>query len=335
MESGYREQVTPTPAINPRKNWYGWKRRVKRVLEWPPFNRVVVLVARRVLEPDRARRLPVAGREVQGSVGGATFVMLDPHRCTVAKELFWGEGSRPRGEEHQALALITELAADADVLLDVGAYSGVFTLAAAGRNRNLEVHAFEIVPEVYRLLFDNCVRNDVLDRVTCHHVGLGIPGTSVVLPVTTDGSSLPTSLSSRTNFTTGVRVRLQSLDSLVPLLSSHGRLLMKVDVEGTENELFEHGQRVLERFRPDILCEVLATLGVPRRLEELLAPYGYRFYLVTAAGLCRLPRIEPHRRFRDWFFTTRPENEIRDVLAATGGVLEGSEATELSDPKVG
>lgn len=71
---------------------------------------------------------------------------------------------------------------------------------------------------------------------------------------------------------------------------------------------------LLLRRRPDILCEVLAGVADPGALEALLAPHGYRWYLVAEAALEPRERLEPHARFRDWLFTTRE----RDALVALG-----------------
>jgi FkbM family methyltransferase len=251
---------------------------------------------------------------VEGRIDGARFVMLRPDRCVVAKELYWGNGRRPRSEDDFALRLFASSAQDADVMLDVGAYTGIFTLAGLAVNPNLEAHAFEIVPEVYRALFDNCVRNGILPRVTLHHVGVGEDGATLTLPIEASDSALPDFFSSRLHFDDGVQVRMVSLDSFAGSLPSGTRVAMKVDVEGTENEIFAHGQGFLGSFRPDILCEVLHGVADAHALEALLTPHGYRWYLVREVDLLPSQHIEPNVRYRDWFFTTRAS----DDLAALG-----------------
>jgi FkbM family methyltransferase len=67
-------------------------------------------------------------------------------------------------------------------MLDVGAYTGIFTLVGTLVNPNLKAHAFEIVPDVYDALRENCARNGILDRTTLHHVGVGKPETHVRVP---------------------------------------------------------------------------------------------------------------------------------------------------------
>jgi FkbM family methyltransferase len=243
----------------------------------------------------------VGGRRSRGVINGHEFVMLRPDRCTVAKELFWGRGARPDAAEQMALIIFNRLTDDADVLLDIGAYTGLFVLACTATNPNLKAHAFEIFPDAFRLLFDNCAENDILDRVTCHHSGIGIPGTTVVLPNRVRASSLPTSLSSRVDSTEGVEVRFDSLDSVARLIQPAASVAMKIDVEGTENSVFGFGQSFLSQFRPLILCEVLGSSKLSE-LERLLEPYDYRFFNVSSSGLVPRERIEPNREQRDWLF---------------------------------
>ncbi|MBI3649380.1 MAG: FkbM family methyltransferase [Actinobacteria bacterium] len=297
--------------VGRKRSWHGAKKHVKRFLGWRIPNWGLRRIAAFRPELRRTGRLPAPAhvKEVEGRMAGARFVMLRPDRCVVAKELYWGNGRRPRPEDDFALELFATVARQADVMLDVGAYTGIFTLLGAAANPGLEAHAFELVPEVYRALFDNCVRNAILHRVTLHHGGLGEGGT-MTLPVHASGSALPDFFSSRLHFDQGVPVRIVPLDSLLPLMPEGARVVMKVDVEGTENDVLAGGQRFLATFRPDILCEVLEGVADAAGLQALLAPHGYRYHLVRGADLLASERIEPHARFRDWFFTTRSPQEV-------------------------
>jgi len=295
-----------------RRSWYGLKKPVKSFLSLRVPHFFVRLLVRFRPALRQGGRLPAPARvkEVEGQIQGAHFVMLRPDRCVVAKELYWGGGRRPRPEDTFAVEVFATVAQRCDTMLDIGAYTGLFTLAGTGVNPNLEAHAFEIVPDVYQSLFDNCVRNGILHRTTLHHIGVGKPGALVRLPGRSAGSALPDFYSSRLQFETGVLVRFRSLDSLVSLLPAGSRVVMKIDVEGTENDVFRCGQRFLSSFRPDILCEVLPDVADAAELDDLLAPHGYRFYLVREADLMLASRIEPDVRFRDWFVTMRTPAEL-------------------------
>ncbi|MEO8292420.1 MAG: FkbM family methyltransferase [Actinomycetota bacterium] len=256
---------------------------------------------------------------MRADIDGVRFVMLDPSRCEIAKELYWGNGRRPRPEDDLALRLASGLATGSDVFLDVGAYTGIFSLVVARSDPHVDVHAFEIVPAVVTMLRANIERNGLADRITIHAEGIGDPSTIMRVPEGTGGSALPSFFSSRMRFIEGVQVPFRSLDSLEGLVPARARVVMKIDVEGTEDDIFEHGQRFLERTRADIICEVLPGVADGQRLTRLLQPHGYRFCLITPTGLASRSQILPDAGYRDWLFTCRSEEE---VMSAVGRLPE-------------
>jgi hypothetical protein len=116
----------------------------------------------------------------------------------VAKELYWGHGRLPRASDALALDLFAASAAEADVLLDVGAYTGLFTLAGTKTNPMILAHAFELVPEVVRMLAANCDHNGVTDRVEVHAEGVGRDGDTMLVPTGAGGP--PSRRSTRPSF---------------------------------------------------------------------------------------------------------------------------------------
>ncbi|WP_344336463.1 FkbM family methyltransferase [Brevibacterium salitolerans] len=327
-----------------KQGWYGVKKHVKTALSQPLLHPLMRAVALR--SPGLAvRRLPAPRslREVRGHVTEAEFVMLRPDRCEIAKEMYWGGGTRPDPRDRFALELVTRLSQDARVLLDVGAYTGVFSLAAAAANPALRVLAFDIVPPVVRMLEANVVRNRMQSRVQVRGFGVGDPEATMHMPSADRGPALPSFYSQEMDFANGVDVGFVSLDSLTDEVeeiveaapsdaeagpaeeagaeagaaesavpSSGASVVMKIDVEGGETEVFAHGQRFLARFAPDMLCEVLPGADA-MGLEEQLAPHGMRFYAVGESWLEERERIAPEESFRDWFFTTRGPEELRGL----------------------
>lgn len=299
-----------------RQSWFGAKKHVKRLLARPIPHALLRTLVRMAPGLARDGRLPApAGlREVEGRVDGRRFVMLRPDRCVIAKELYWGRGRRPRPEDDLAIRLFAAAARRSDVMIDVGAYTGIFTLVGMAVNPDLRAHAFEIVPDVHRALAENCARNGITDRVTLHLEGVGKLGDRMRVPAATIDSALPDFYSSRLRFDEGVPVSFTSLDALASDLVPGIRIVMKVDVEGTEDEVLRNGAGFLETFRPEILCEVLHGVGDGPSLEALLSPFGYRFYLVRERDLLPSTRIRTSPRFRDWYLTTLDE----DALSTSG-----------------
>src|SRR5690606_40950506 len=89
--------------------------------------------------------------------------------------------------------------------------------------------------------------------------GVGDPAVTAMMPARAADSALPCFYSSRLGFPDGVPVEVVALDAFVDQVPPGGRALLKVDVEGTESAVFEHGQKFLAAHRPDILCEVLPS----------------------------------------------------------------------------
>lgn len=294
-----------------RQSWYGIKPLVKRVLAQPGAHTLmrggVTLLGDRV----HRERLPAPARmkQVTARMSGVTFDMLRPDRCIVAKELYWGKGKRPRAEDQFALDLFASLARDARLVLDVGAYTGIFSLLAAEVSDAAQVHAFEVVPLVAEAARENAAVNGFDGRVAVHSHGVGKDGDIVQIADGAGGSALPDFYSTKQHFGDGVRVEVHSLDAVVAQLDATPPTLVKIDVEGAEDVVLEHAQWFLAAHRPDILCEILPDANTAA-VQAALAPHGYRFYRVERGAVSEQPDLVPHAEFRDWLFTTKDPGEL-------------------------
>jgi FkbM family methyltransferase len=220
-----------------------------------------------------------------------------------------------------AIEAFAAVASDSDRMLDIGAYTGIFTLVACVVNPSMHAIAFEIVPEVYDLLFENIKQNGLQDRAEAVLAGIGAPGASMRIPSRLSGSALPDFLSSETRFEDGVAVTFRSLDSIQEHIGAADAVCMKIDVEGTEDEVFAHGRTFVERYRPDILCEVLPEARDPGAVQALLGSLGYAFYRIGDQGIRREDRLRGDQRYRDWLFTCRDAEDLR----ALGVPIEDTE----------
>ncbi|WP_211658317.1 FkbM family methyltransferase [Phytoactinopolyspora halophila] len=264
-------------------------------------------------------RLPAPAhvREVEARMADVSFVMCNPNRCVIAKELYWGRGARPRLEDQLPLDVFARLARDAKLVLDIGAYTGIFSLLAARVSRDAQVHAFEMVPEVAKTAIDNVVANDLLERVFVHVEGVGKDGDTARIPSGRGGSALPDFYSTELHFERGVSVPIRSIDVVVyEEFPEHLRdvpTVIKIDVEGTEDVVLENAQGLLAANQPDILCEVIPGANLDA-IYAALEPHGYRYFQFGEHELTRHAELDPSVRYRDWLFTTKSD----DMLAALG-----------------
>jgi len=297
-----------------RRSWYGAKRHVKRAASVPVVSPVLhaVVGARRGTAAASRLPAPLTVRRVTGRVAGHEFTMLSPARCVVAKELYWGGGRRPGGADQLALEVFARLVPGARTVLDVGAYTGVFSLVSALAEPAARVHAFELVPANAVALLDNLLANDLLPHVEVHLAGVGRDGGVLRVPSGRGGSALPDFLSSAGEVQDGVLVPTTSLDALLDRTpGGTGATVVKIDVEGAEGEVLACGRRLLEHSRPDVLCELLPGADA-RAVERALEGLGYRALLVADDALVehRRPRADPVHR--DWLLTTRTPRELAE-----------------------
>lgn len=309
-------------ASRRRQSWYGWKRPIKRVVSLPGVNQAARAITLRRRGPDAAARLPapIGVKEVEGRINGLTFTMNDPAHCIIAKELYWGDGMRPRAQDQHALEVFARLSQKADKVLDIGCYTGVFAIVAAKANRAAEVHAFDIVPSNFLAAWGNVIGNDLVGRVEVHLQGVGADG-SIRLPTATNGSALPDFLSIEDGEDSqgGVAIPVETLDRVLevtaaeaqsePVQSRDEQVLIKVDVEGHEAALVTAGRASIRAQRPTFLMEILPGSDV-EPLLEVFGGQGYFYYLITEDRLREAARLRGEERYRDWLITTLPAERL-------------------------
>lgn len=303
-----------------RQQWFGTKPVVKKALSTRPVHVVMRTIAPWLSRYVRYQRLPAPRqlRSVQAVMGGVWFEMLAPDRCVVAKELYWGRGRRPGAADQRALEVFALLVPQADLVLDIGAYTGIFSLLAAKRSVLAEVHAFEIVPEVAELLRENIARNRLESRIQLHTHGVGREGVAWI-PAAIGGSALPDFFSVDMQVVAGRSVPVRRLDGLDFLTTRWDRsgVLVKVDVEGAEREVLEGASSFIDRNRPDVLCELLPG---SRSIADLPCLQGYHFYLVEDGYLSEHAKPFGDARYRDWLFSMKPAPELRRLSVPVVGV---------------
>jgi FkbM family methyltransferase len=285
---------------------------VRQVLTIGFVNRLAVPLILALPDFDWRQRIPVVGRiAVLELHEGASVRMGHTDRCQVAQELFWNRGRLRSDCDRLALETALAFARNADVFLDIGAYSGLFSLAAARVNPSLLAYAYEILPQNFLTLYDNILLNNLVSRIVPRLCGLSNEAGVMKLPTSRSRGVLPSSIAIDWNFSEGVDVPIRTLDECHA--NSNGSVTIKIDVEGFEAEVLEGGRNLLEHARPDIICEVLRRAKRISDMEELLQSLDYRFYHITDRGLVESQSVAPKKRERDWLFTIRDATELRDL----------------------
>ena len=175
----------------------------------------------------------------------------------IESQIFWqGVQAGDRGK----LALMLRKLRPNNVLFDVGANVGTFTLAAASKLQHGEVHAFE----PWSAHLERLSANINLNGFTNIHVNpfaLGVEtGTAmlhIIDPVNTGMATLyPDTRAMPEQPDTIYAVSSRFLDDYVRETGVNRLDMMKIDVEGGELKVLLGGRKSLEQFRPKILMEM-------------------------------------------------------------------------------
>ena len=196
-------------------------------------------------------------------------MLYNPHDIYIGRSLErYGEYS---GLE---LNLFHQFLRPGDVAVDAGAHIGVHSLAFA-RLVGPEgmVHAFEPQPALFQLLCANLALNS-LTNARCHPMALGAaPGTVRVPPIRYDLDGNFGGLSPA-QFDQGEKVALATLDQTLELERLR---LIKVDVEGMEQEVLAGAAKLIARYRPVLYVEN-DRLDQSPGLIGFIMSLGYRLF---------------------------------------------------------
>ncbi|MBM3537116.1 MAG: FkbM family methyltransferase [Alphaproteobacteria bacterium] len=172
-----------------------------------------------------------------------------------------------------------------DVLIDIGANVGMYTILAAGA-RGCRVYAFEPEAQSFALLNKNIFVNNLADRVTAYCLGLSDAAGLVTLNLSDFGAGASShSLGAEVDHLLrprpaaykqgGIAARLDDLvaQNTVPV-PSH----IKIDVDGFEHRVASGAWATLQR--PEVrslLIEINKNLEEHRKLVDSLVRLGFRY----------------------------------------------------------
>jgi len=171
------------------------------------------------------------------------------------------------------------IASECKLILDIGAYTGVYSVETAILNSVCIVNSFEPNPDIFRNLHENVKINKLEDRVKISQIALGAKEgiTKLYLPDDHPSTTMATLNIKASKF---FEVSISTLDRL--FLSDRIDLI-KIDVEGFESDVFLGGEYTLGKFKPIILAEAL-TQNELKSQQLILAKYGYKDPIPVSPG---------------------------------------------------
>jgi FkbM family methyltransferase len=185
--------------------------------------------------------------------------------------------------ESMSLAMWSMMAREADVVFDIGAHTGVYSLAARIANTNSTVISFE----PYSLNFTRLMVNLQANGLNLENI--------FNVAVSDEEGALPFTIQTSQNYhSTGgkivacsdnatIDVQAIALDTMyrqyqIPIN------LIKIDVEGHEPNILRSMTNVLNDCAPDIFIEAI-DIAAANECTAILKRHGYRFFCIDDAAM--------------------------------------------------
>ena len=170
---------------------------------------------------------------------------------------------------------------DGQVIYDIGAHGGVYTITLRNRFPNVQVYSFEPQPED---LLANLRLNDLSTR-NVHEVAVG--AATGVVKMTTGRRS-----SNHVAKTGDREVPMVVLDEYIKEKDLPDPNWIKIDIEGLEYPALKGAQKILRRARPTVICEINHLLGrFGTTVPDFLSYMGMLGYSAYRLGDERLEQV--------------------------------------------
>lgn len=208
----------------------------------------------------------------------------------IGRSLFWRGLKSFQPETSQVFA---RLAKTSDVILIVGANTGLYALLACAVNPNCKVVCFEPVPGTYEKLVENVVMNGWQERCDLHREAVSNETGLAMFHV--PFYTYPAAASLNPGGFRGykgslIEVPVTTADAICSRLSRVDLVL--VDVEGFEDKVLEGMRETIDRFKPAIILECLPD-GPFRAVDSMLRSLEYQFLHLREEGPVLVSGIVP------------------------------------------
>jgi len=195
----------------------------------------------------------------------------------IENTIFW-EGLTD-GWEKESMKVWIKLCEKAEVVIDIGANTGVYALIAKAANKNSKVYAFEPVKRVFEKLQANIELNKY-DIIAIEKATSNSNGVAVIYDNDNEHTysvAVNKNMAEKGAKVNEIKIETITLDTFVEEYKLEKIDLIKIDVETHEPEVLEGFKKYIEKFKPTILIEILED-EVGSRVQNLIKDLGYIYF---------------------------------------------------------
>jgi len=262
------------------------KKATKILFNLIPLKKYLFILIKKFYIPSQSLYQHLTFKGVFNVPSGKNGFKIINTATVIENQLFW---KGLKGFEPKSLELWGKLCRNSNMIFDLGANSGLFSLIAKSENPSCTIHAFEPVERVFKVLKKNVSINNF--DINLHEIavsnenGIGyfydddVDWTQSVM-VNVGAAETAKSREVTEDELLRVETNLITLDSFIEENNITGIDLMKIDVETHEPEVFEGFSKYLKVFKPTLLVEIIRD-HVAISLEKQLNGLGYLYFFIN------------------------------------------------------
>lgn len=216
--------------------------------------------------------------------------VIDP----ISKQIWLGGGFLQYEKPLPKLWL--SLTENCEIVFDIGANSGLYSILSAIHNSKVMVYAFEPFPEALSWLKINLDINNLADQVKIVPLALSnkVGSSKLYIPAKKFGAVLESSASLNPNFRTEhdqvLDIEITTIDQYVSEMNISDIDVIKIDVESQEHLVLEGALKVLKFMRPVIFIEVLKEANF-ESLEKIARENNYVSLYINGSTIKKQEKV--------------------------------------------
>lgn len=205
------------------------------------------------------------------------------------------------GWEDGGRLVAAQVSRRAEIVVDVGAYTGVYSLLAAAQNPSVQVFAIEPVEKAARAIEKSAAANHFSQVKVVRAVASRSDGVAVALLA--DLGRGTSTISVEPEFHPGPTVKVEERLSIrLDSLNLRTLDLLKVDVEGHELAVLQGAELSIGRSMPLVLVELLSDEAL-WSVTNLMESFGYRLPQLVDSKKRNFLFIPKSGKWKDWGFS--------------------------------
>lgn len=228
------------------------------------------------------------------------------HGYQLENNIFW-QGIK--GWEKLTLEIWIKLSKQSNVILDIGANTGLFALLSKSLNPSAKVFAFEPVDFVFKKLEENCALNEY--DIQCEQIAISNSDGKATLYIPDSEHVYSVAVNKNLNNPdvkyNEVQVETTRLATYIENNKIDHIDLIKIDVETHEPEVLEGLCPYIERFKPTLLIEILND-DIGKRVQDLISGLNYLYFDIDDSNEITPTKVDNIKKSSQWnYLVCQPE----------------------------